>query len=540
MMKRIFFLIGIGFGLCCLTACRVGISPVETASEADGLQIYPDYTACRLPRNIAPCNFRILTPHTRYRLEIRRGQETLYRHGGRGVVQFPLRRWQQWLQAAQGDTLWLALSLKQDGQWRERAPFPLYIDSSTIAPYLTYRLIEPSYQLCNFLTIEERCLENFETRNLFDNLLNDMACVNCHTAAWGDPEYSVYHVRFERSGTYITVNGQQRRIDLKSNRFPQGGIYPAWHPDKRYIAFGTAQAFPFVHSQDIVRRTEVYDSLGDLMVYDILRNRILSDARICTAEKEETFPCFSPDGRRLYFCQSLTPPKDSATEDPVDYSRKIKYSLVSIEFEAETGTFGAMDTLVDAAESGGTVSFPRVSPDGHFLVFCLSDHGTFPIRHPESDLYILDLQASGYGPYRRASDNDTATALASARVYRPLSAANSDKTESYHEFSPWTEGADAAEAADVAETMGGRWLMFSSKRDDGMYSRPYFCLVDDNGRASKPFMLPQKHPDFYLTCLKSFNVPVLSNGPAPYDAFKTAKACETEVLYPEAMDVANE
>lgn len=403
-------------------------------------------------------------------------------------------------------------------------PFPLYIDSTAIASYLTYRLIEPSYQLCSFLTMEERCLENFKTRNLYDNEMNDLNCVNCHTSAWGNADYSVYHTRFERAGTFVAIDGRLRRLDTKSNRFTQGGVYPAWHPGKRYIAFGTAQAFPFVHSKDIVRRTEVYDSLGDIIVYDIVRNRVLSDARICTEEKEETFPAFSPDGRTLYFCQSLTPPKDSLTEDPVDYSKKIKYSLVSIEFDAETGTFGRIDTLVDAAESGGTVSFPRVSMDGRFLVFCLSDHGTFPIRHPESDLYILDLTAAGNGAYHRALD--TAASLPDARVYRPLNnGVNSDKTESYHEFNPQADS---------------RWLLFSSKRDDGLYSRPYFCLIDDSGRASKPFMLPQKHPDFYLTCLKSFNVPVFSNGPAPYDAFTTTKACEAEVIYPEAMEIAGE
>ena len=517
--------------LCFLTACRQGISPVAVSTDTEQLQIYPDYAGCRLPVNMAPCNFRILTPSTHYRLEVRQGGGTdglngnvLYKQKGKSVVQLPLRRWQRWLRQAQGDTLWFALCLKQDGNWRDYAPFPLYIDSSAIAPYLTYRLIEPSYQLCYFLTIKERCLENFQTKNLYDNALADNNCVNCHTAAWGDPDYSVYHTRFQHPGTHISIDGHLRRVDLKSNRFPQGGVYPAWHPDKRYIAFGTAAAFPFVHSQDIVRRTEVFDSLGDIMVYDLLRNRIFSDMRICAEEKEETFPAFSPDGRTLYFCQSLTPPKDSAMEDPVDYSYKIKYSLVSIEFDAEAGAFGRMDTLVDAAESGGTVSFPRISPDGRFLVFCLSDHGTFPIRHPESDLYILDLTAPGEGAYRRAGIADSATGLAEARIYRPLAgeAVNSDKTESYHEFSP----------------NENRWLMCSSKRDDGMYSRPYFCLIDDEGRASKPFMLPQKHPDFYLTFLKSFNVPVFSNGPAPYDAFKTAKACEAEIIYPEALEIA--
>ena len=530
---KFLYLLLVACGLSLTSGCQQGISPVPVSNDTEQLQIYPDYTDCRLPHNIAPCNFRILTPSTRYRLTVRQGGDTdglngnvLYQQHGKSVVQLPLRRWKHWLQQAQGDTLWLALSLKQDGVWHDYAPFPLYIDSTAISPYLTYRLIEPSYQLCNFLTIEERCLENFNTRNLFDNRMNEWACVNCHTSAWGDPDYSVYHVRFNRTGTFIATDGQLRRVDLKSNRFPQGGVYPAWHPGKRYIAFGTAQAFPFVHSQDIVRRTEVFDSLGDIMVYDIYRNRILSDARICTEEKEETFPTFAPDGRTLYFCQSLTPPKDSMTEDPVDYSYKIKYSLVSIEFDAETGTFGRMDTLVDAAESGGTVSFPRISSDGRFLVFCLSDHGTFPIRHPESDLYILDLTAEGDGAYRRASMADSATGLAEARIYRPLDgeAVNSDKTESYHEFSP----------------NGSRWLMFSSKRDDGMYARPYFCMIDDNGNASKPFMLPQKDPDFYLTLLQSLNVPVFSNGPAPYDAFKTARATEGEIIYPEALVIEGE
>ena len=412
-----------GLGLA-TTACRSDIKSIAVSTDTEQLQIYPDYAGCRLPYNIAPCNFRILTPSTRYRLAIRQGGgqagtdgQTLYKQRGKAIVQLPLRRWQRWLRQAQGDTLWFALSLKQDGAWRDYEPFPLYIDSSAIAPYLTYRLIEPSYQLCGFLTIEERCLENFRTRNLYDNNMNEMSCVNCHTAAWGDPDYSVYHVRFIRTGTFIAVDGQLRRVDLKSNRFPQGGVYPAWHPSKRYIAFGTASAFPFVHSKDITRRTEVYDSLGDLMVYDIYRNRIFSDARLCTEEKEETFPTFAPDGRTLYFCQSLTPPKDSAEEDPVDYSKKIKYSLVSIDFDAETGTFGRMDTLVDAAESGETVSFPRVSPDGRFLVFCLSDHGTFPVRHTESDLYILNLKADGTGVYRRATETETDTAK-DARVYR--------------------------------------------------------------------------------------------------------------------------
>jgi len=51
------------------------------------------------------------------------------------------------------------------------------------------------------------------------------------------------------------------------------------------------------------------------------------------------------------------------------------------------------------------------------------------------------------------------------------------------------------------------WFVFSSRRGDGLYTRPYFASIDENGKATKPFMLPQKDPRFYDNSLNSFNVP---------------------------------
>lgn len=486
------------FSLLCLllVSCNGSKKDIENRNETP--KTYPDYAFCTLPYNIAPCNFYIENAD-RYTLEVKQKGKIVFKKSGKNIVAFPIKKWKKWLTTSMGDTLWIKIEARQNNRWISYSEFPLYIDSSAISPYLTYRLIEPSYQLCNELVIQERCLESFKTRDLFNNILNQGACVNCHTSSWGNPNYSVYHVRFDRSGTYIALGGKLKRVNLTSNLFSQGGVYPAWHPSNRYIAFGTAKAFPFVHSKDIVRRTEVFDSLGDIMVYDILQNRIISDNRLCGPEKEETFPAFSPDGKTLYFCQSLTPKADSANQDPVDYSKKIKYSLVSIEFDSKTGRFGKMDTLVDAGIINKTVSFPRVSKNGRFVVFCLSNHGTFPIRHPESDLYILDLKT---------------------RVFGVLEGVNSNKSESYHEFDPKSN-----------------WLMFSSKRGDGMYSRPYFCLINKEGKASKPFLLPQKNPHFYLTFLKSYNVPVFSTAKAPYNIKETTKACENEIVYPEKIDI---
>ena len=51
------------------------------------------------------------------------------------------------------------------------------------------------------------------------------------------------------------------------------------------------------------------------------------------------------------------------------------------------------------------------------------------------------------------------------------------------------------------------WFVFSSRRGDGLYTRLYLASIDDNGKISKPFLLPQKDPFFYDKSLFSYNVP---------------------------------
>ena len=73
-----------------------------------------------------------------------------------------------------------------------------------------------------------------------------------------------------------------------------------------------------------------------------------------------------------------------------------------------------------------------------------------------------------------------------------LGIVNSEMSDTYHSWSS-----------------NSRWFAFASKRDDGLYGKPYFCYVDKNGKARKPFCLPQESPTFYDNFLKSFNVPDL-------------------------------
>ena len=93
-----------------------------------------------------------------------------------------------------------------------------------------------------------------------------------------------------------------------------------------------------------------------------------------------------------------------------------------------------------------------------------------------------------------------------------MTGANSEDTESFHNWSS-----------------NSRWLVFSSRRDDGLYTRPYFCHVDANGGISKAFMLPQRNPHrFYYERLLSFNVPDFIIGPTHFDGRKASHIINEE------------
>jgi len=129
---------------------------------------------------------------------------------------------------------------------------------------------------------------------------------------------------------------------------------------------------------------------------------------------------------------------------------------------------------VSADQTGRSVSFPRISPDGSTLVFTLSDYGNFSIWHREADLFRLDMKTG---------------------FYNPIDVVNSPETESYHSWSS-----------------NSRWIIFSSRRVDGLYTRPFIAHMDEDGAFSKPFMVPQKDPGFYDACLRSFNIPEFVTG----------------------------
>jgi hypothetical protein len=69
---------------------------------------------------------------------------------------------------------------------------------------------------------------------------------------------------------------------------------------------------------------------------------------------------------------------------------------------------------------------------------------------------------------------------------------NSEYSESWHSWSS-----------------NSRWFAFSSRRQGGALTRTYISYVDETGRVHKPFVLPQKDPDYYDSLLETYSVPEL-------------------------------
>ena len=238
---------------------------------------------------------------------------------------------------------------------------------------------------------------------------------------------------------------------------------------------------------------EVYDRNSDLAVIDLRTGTVSSDPAIANPARLETFPCWSADGKYLYFCSAPNIWKDIEASLLQDY-QKVKYDLMRVRYDVATNTWGKAEVVLAAADTGKSMVQPRVSPDGRYVLVCMCDHGAFPAFRAESDLYLVDT---------------------ADRTYRRLEA-NSPRSESWHSWSS-----------------NSRWIVFASRRDTGLVTWPYICYVDASGHDHKPFLLPQQDPRFYDTRLKTYNLPELITGPVTVAENELLRTLHKEVPGPQ-------
>ena len=503
-----------------LTAC--GNQIPQEFTESDQLPaIYPDYTDVTVPVNIAPLTFQLDVKADDMVARLTAGNEELVCSG---IVQPDMSEWHQLVEAAlnsQPSAINVEVYVEDNGQWTRFKPFSIYVSPDSIDPYISYRLISPSYVSYEELTINQRCLENYDESVIYDNMLcqeeTKGQCINCHNYQQYNPDRMQFHARQYLGGTVVAYDGAIKKVNMANDSLLSAGVYPTWHPWLNLIVYSTNLTHQSFHSTN-PNKIEVFDTESDLIAYNVEKNEVTNIEN--DPVELECFPFWVPDGRTLYFCSAHFEYRD--TIDPgrefLTRTNEVKYKLYKKSFDPESMLFGprelvfaADSTAIQSADSTATASvdsiapsplsggndvgafsatLPRVSPDGRFLMFTQAQYGIFHIWHHDADLWLLDLQTG---------------------EARCMDEINSPDTESYHSWSS-----------------NGRWVVFSSRRYDGNYTRPFIAHIDSEGRGSKPFELPSAHPDYHRQFLKCYNIPEFMRGPVTISPQQFADAIKQD------------
>ena len=428
----------------------------------NGEGMFPDYSNVTIPYNIAPLNFRV-GGAVKVAVTVV-GSEDSYKFKGRkGLVKFPERTWHAMLEKEKGNTL--DVVVMYDGKNVEE--FSWTVAPDPIDKYMSYRLIEPAYEVWSGIQIEQRDMESFRTTLLGDNRNAELCCMNCHTSNRNGTSFM--HLRGAKGGTILNREGRLTKLNTRTDK-TGNTVYGDISADGRYGVFTTADITFAIHSR-VDMRMEVYDKRSDLVVLDF-DNLTVTDSPATSGEEfQETFPCFSADGRTIFFCRAAHHVQPDSIAD-------MHYDIAVVEFDPETGKMG--DKVITIVPAGENLSFShlKASPDGHWLMATAAQYGTFPVWHKESELWLIDLKS---------------------RRIDTMPNVNAYGADTYHSWSS-----------------NSRWVVFASKRDDLVYGRPYIAYIGPDGTTGKPFLLPQKDPDKYITTLKSFNLPELYAIPEVY------------------------
>lgn len=480
------------FLCCCMLACLLSCSKsVDNPVAANKLpDIYPDYIGVTIPAGIAPMNFCLVDEQFTTVDVVATGSKGGEIHVQGEFADFDIDDWHQLTEANKGGSIKFVVCGEKNGKWLKFNTFEMFVSPFALDDYgLTYRRIPPGYEVGGpEIGIFQRDIHSFDELPILTERAVPGHCMNCHTPNRTDPSLFTSQLRGQGGGTLIQKDGKQIWLNTRTDSLKAAGSYAYWHPSGKFCAY----AMNAVHQSFFVgtdRRIEAYHSFSDIAVLDTDSYELLVSPMLVT-EDLEIFPAFSHDGKWLYYSTS------KPCRVPAEYE-KVKCSLCRLPFDADSAKFtGSPDTLINARETLKSATLARPSYDGKWLVYCLSERSNFPVFQDDADLWIMNLA-------------DLST--------RPLDEVNSRASDSYHNWSS-----------------DSHWMVFSSKRENGVYAQLFITSVGSDGKATKPFLLPQRNPrKFYSEIFDSYNVPDFTKTKVEFDAHEAHR----NMANPERINV---
>ena len=461
-----------------VTSCSKHPSlPTSFTEVNETPHIFPDYVDVMVPPNIAPLNF-LVDDVEDVVAEFQVQNSKLNFGGSDNKVQIDEKEWHELLAEAKGKSLSVRVYTKKDGKWLAYKPFSIDVAEEDIDPYVSFRVLPPTFVGYDELSIRQRNLTSFEETTIYNNRQISHGlegqCINCHSYQNYGTSNMMFHTRMQNPGTMIVSDGELIFVNLKTDGMISAAAYNSWHPHLPIIAFSTDHTMQSFHTRDITK-VEVMESASDLVIYDVKKNRV--QVVLNDSTEWELFPSWSPDGKYLYYCSAHYEYHQGYedTDELLKNYKQLQYNLYRLSFDADSMAFGEPELIYDARSKNRSAVQPRVSQDGRYVLFAEGPNGLFHIWHTSAEIEILDLQ--------------TGELLDTKAMNSPL-------PESYPSFSS-----------------NDRWIMFESRRDDGNYTRTYFAYFDKQGKVHKPFMMPAEDPEYFRLLLRSWSRPELMKEP---------------------------
>ena len=461
-----------------VTSCSKHPSlPTSFTEVNETPHIFPDYVDVMVPPNIAPLNF-LVDDVEDVVAEIKSQASRVTFGGKKNKMQIDEKEWHELLTEAKGKSLSVRVYTKKDGKWLAYKPFSIDVAEEDIDPYVSYRVLPPTFVGYDELSIRQRNLTSFEETTIYNNRQISHGlegqCINCHSYQNYGTSNMMFHTRMQNPGTMIVSDGELIFVNLKTDGMISAAAYNSWHPHLPIIAFSTDHTMQSFHTRDITK-VEVMESASDLVIYDVKKNRV--QVVLNDSTEWELFPSWSPDGKYLYYCSAHYEYHQGYedTDELLKNYKQLQYNLYRLSFDADSMAFGEPELIYDARSKNRSAVQPRVSQDGRYVLFAEGPNGLFHIWHTSAEIEILDLQTG---------------------ELLDTKAMNSSLPESYPSFSS-----------------NDRWIMFESRRDDGNYTRTYFAYFDKQGKVHKPFMMPAEDPEYFRLLLRSWSRPELMKEP---------------------------
>ncbi|MFP4520928.1 MAG: tetratricopeptide repeat protein [Fibrobacterota bacterium] len=349
-------------------------------------------------------------------------------------------------------------------------PVSFFVSSDTVGKPVFYRdvpLMPSATQKGVVKPLARRALPliNWRLRDISGPdapvVMKDMpTCANCHSFSKDGSKLGMDMdgPRGDK-GSYalVDVNGEitVTSSDVFSwNNFnrekPSFGLFSRVSPCGEYVVSAVDEEVYVRNYKDYRFLQTFYPTRSRIAVYYTKNKDIKTLPGADSHSYVQCNPVWTPDGKEILFLRARARsayskgPQAEYANDPREL--QIKYDIYRIPFNEGKG--GDPVPVEGASSNGMSNSFPKVSPDGRWIVFVKSKNGL--LMRPDSRLWIIPSEG---GEARELGCN------------LPL-------MNSWHSWSP-----------------DSKWMVFVSKTLSP-FTRMFITRLDGDGNASPPVLIP--------------------------------------------------